>query len=195
MLEFKSLVDKIIGDAETNRNEVINKAKDESMKIVSKKIEEANCLKKSILEKAHTEGKELKERIISKSQLKVRNKKLEAKRKVLEEVFKSSLEELLNLDLVKFEKYILNIINSSELNGEYDLLVPNSYSSDADALLESINSKVNKNFSLIKVKPSDLIKGGFILEKDDVFINYSFEVLIDSVRDEIEFEVLNLLFN
>lgn len=195
MLEFKNLVDKIIGDAETSRHDVINKAKEESMKIVSKKIEEANNLKESILKKAHIEGKELKERIISKSELKIRNKKLETKRRVLEEVFKCSLDELLKLDLDKFENYLIGVLGNLDLVGKYELLIPNSYSEYAQEILNTVNNKINKKFNVIKVKPSDSIKGGFILEKDGLFINYSFEVLIDFIRGEIEFEVSNLLFN
>ena len=61
--------------------------------------------------------------------------------------------------------------------------------------MNQINSNPSYNFEIAKVKPSDSLKGGFILEKDGVFINYSFEVLVDFIRDEIEFEVSNLLFN
>lgn len=195
MLEFKSLVDKIIGDAEINKRDFINKAKEESKKIISKKIDEANDLKESILKKAYIDGNELRERIISKSELKIKNKKLEKKRMILKEIFMESLDELLKLDLSKFKDYLICVLNNIDLIGEYELIISTHYYEHAQEILNMINSKVNKKFNVKKIKPSNLIKGGFILEKDNVFINYSFEVLIDSIIDEIEFEVSNLLFS
>lgn len=195
MSDFKNLVDKIISDAELKKQDIINKAKDESEKIVAKKIEEGNSYKEKLLKKAHGEGRNLKEKIISKCELKIKNNKLSARRKILDEVFKDSLNELLNLNQEDFEKYLKNTLRSLDLKGKYSLLVSEKYLNVSENSVSEINSDPNYNFEIVKVKPSDSLKGGFILEKDGVFINYSFEVLVNFIRDEIEFEVSNLLFN
>lgn len=195
MSDFKNLVDKIINDAELKKRDIVDKAKEESEKIVLKKIEEANDYKEKILKKAHIEGKELKEKMISKCELKIRNNRLDAKRKVLDEIFDKSLSELLNLDREEFKSYLIRTLNNLKLNGRYGLLISSDYSDIIPQLLVDLNSQVNGDLKIVEVKPSDDLKGGFILEKDGVFINYSFEVLVDSIRDEIEFEVSNLLFN
>lgn len=195
MSDFKNLIDKIINDAELKKRDIVNKAKEESEKIVLKKIEEANDYKEKILKKARIEGKELREKMISKCELKIRNNRLDAKRKVLDEIFDKSLSQLLNLDKDEFKSYLVSTLNNLELYGEYGLLISSDYSDIISELLVDLNSKVNDDLKIVEVKPSDNLKGGFILEKDGVFINYSFEVLVDSIRDEIEFEVSNLLFN
>ena len=38
-------------------------------------------------------------------------------------------------------------------------------------------------------------KGGFILEKDGIQMNYTFEALVNSLKDELEYEVASILFN
>lgn len=195
MSDFKNLIEKIVSDAELKKQDIINKAKCESEKIVAKKIEEGNSYKEKLLKKAHVEGKNLKEKIISKCELKIKNSKLSARRKILDEVFNDSLNELLNLNQKDFEKYLINTLRNLNLDGKYFLLVSEKYLNVGEDLMNQINSNPSYNFEIAKVKPSDSLKGGFILEKDGVFINYSFEVLVDFIRDEIEFEVSNLLFN
>lgn len=195
MSDFKNLVDKIISDAELKKRDIVDKAKEESEKIVLNKIEEANDYKEKILNRARVEGKELREKMISKCELKIRNNRLDAKRKVLDEIFDKSLSQLLNLDKDEFKSYLVRTLNNLKLNGEYGLLISSDYSDIIPELLVDLNSKVSDDLKILEVKPSDNLKGGFILEKDGVFVNYSFEVLVDSIRDEIEFEVSNLLFN
>lgn len=195
MSDFSVLVNKIIQDAENKKQDIVEKAKQESEKIVSKKIKEANEYKDSIVKKAHLDGKEIKEKIISKCELKIRNSKLAAKRKVMDEVFSKSLDNLVNLDEDQFKKYVIYHIFDSNLSGEYTLVIPTKYVGVLDELKLSIENENRKEIKILEIKPSDILKGGFILENNGVFINYSFEVLVSSIRDEIEFEVSNLLFN
>lgn len=195
MSDFKNLIDKIISDAEMKRQDIISKANIESDRIVSKKIQEANQYREQIINKAHVEGEELKVKAISKCELKIRNNRLQAKRKVLDEIFKSSLDELINLSEEKFRDYLVNVLGDLSLFGDYKLIIPNIYLNVIGESQDYINSKLEKDFKIIEIKPSDKLKGGFILEKNNVFINYSFEVLVNFIREKIEFEVSNLLFN
>lgn len=195
MSDFKVLVDKIINDAQEKKQDIVNKARSESEKIILKKIDEGNIYKDKILKKAQVEGKELKDKIISKCELKIRNNKLEARRKVLDDIFSKALDELLNLDEDRFKYYVVNTLNNLSVLGKYSLLIPNKYSNIIENLMNEMNVNFKNNFEVIEIKPSDNLKGGFVLERDKVFINYSFEVLINSIRDDIEFEISNLLFN
>lgn len=194
MSDFNVLVNKIIEDAQVAKQNIINKAKEETDKIVSKKIEDANELKKKLLEKAHVDGKELKEKLISKSELKVRNNILLSKRKILDEVFEKALIKLSNLDSEKFIKYIVNTLKELDMTGEYTMLVPEKYVEYEKQILEEVNNLSNIGFKIIEVKKKEEMNGGFILEKDGVFVNYSFKLLVEFIREQIEFEILTLLF-
>ena len=45
------------------------------------------------------------------------------------------------------------------------------------------------------MKTAGIFKGGFILEKDGIEINNTFEALVSSLRDDLEFEVARVLFS
>lgn len=195
MSDFNVLVNKIIEDAQIAKQNIISKAKEETEKIVSKKIEDANEFKEKLMEKAHVDGKELKEKLISKSELKIRNNILLSKRKVLDEVFDKALEELVNLDNETFLKYLLEALSNLDINGEYNLLISKSYMNNKNVILEEVNKISKEKFRIVEVKEYEDIDGGFILEKDGIFVNYSFKLLIEFIREQIEFEVLTLLFN
>ena len=195
MSDFSVLVDKIIQDAENKKQDIVEKARQESEKIVLRKIKEANEYKDSTVKKAHLDGKEIKEKILSKCELKIRNSKLLAKRKVIDEIFNKSLDNLINMDNNQFKKYVIYHIFNSGLVGDYDLLIPTRYIGILNELKVSIDDESRKEIKILDIKPSDILKGGFILENKGVFINYSFEILVNSIRDEIEFEVSNLLFS
>ncbi len=67
-----------------------------------------------------------------------------------------------------------------------------------EAFVNEINSELTQKGKLGKLSLSDEIrdfKAGFILEKNGIEINNSFEALISSMKDELEYEVARLLFN
>lgn len=192
MSNCKKLVDRIINDAEVKKNEIVSKAKEEADKIVNNKLIEANKAKEKIISKAHNDGIQLKNNIISKSESDIRKNILGAKKQILDKIFFESMERLAKLNEIEFKKYIDNTLKNLDLDGEYVLIIPLTYNKhDFEDLISSNSYK----FTLIKIKPSDALKGGFILEKDGSIINYSFEVIMEFVREEIEFEVSKILFD
>lgn len=190
MSNYKNIIDKILDDAEFKKNDIVSKAKKEADKIIKSKLEEANSNKEKIISNAHKDGERLKEKIISKTELNIRKKKLESKKKILDIVFEESLQSLLNLDSTSFKKYISAKLSNSDIVGEYTLIIPSSYKVED---FDDIN--YTDNLIIVDIKPSDILKGGFILEKNGTYINYSFEILIGFIREELEYEISNLLFN
>lgn len=195
MSNFKNLVDKIKNEAELKKEKIVSKARGEAAKLISKKVEEAHEYKEKLVKKAHDDGLEVREKIISKCDLNGKNQKLEAKRRVLDDVFNKAKEELINLDIEQVKEYLFNILEKLDLSGSYIMYVNDRYKSLDSLFLDNLSSKLKNTFKISEIKTSVDLKGGFILEKDGVFINYSFESQLNSIRDEIEFEISNLLFN
>ena len=96
MSNLNNLTSKILQDAEAKKAVILSDAENEKNKILSKKQQEASSVEKTMLEKAEIEAASRKERIISGAQLHARNEKLEAKQKVISEVFETSVKELSN---------------------------------------------------------------------------------------------------
>lgn len=192
MSNYKNLINRIIDNAEVKKNEIVNRAKEEANKIIDSKIIDANKIKEQIIFKAHSDGEQLKNKIISKSESNIRKSRLNFRKQILDDLFMESLERLVKLDKIKLKKYIAYKLDNLDLEGEYVLIIPKTYNSyDFEDLISSNSYK----FVITKIKPSDILKGGFILEREGTLINYSFEIIMEFVREEIEFEVSKILFD
>lgn len=198
MSNLDNLTSKIIKDAEVKKIEILNEATVKADEIIKKKTEEANKKASSILQKAEMESKTIKERIISKTDLEIRNKKLLAKQQVIEKVFEAAKEKLKAMNSEEFTKFIKNSIMALDIHGDEEIIINPV---DRDKLPEKFLAEVNKAL-ISKGKLGDLkfnvktheIDGGFILSKNGIEINNSFDELVNSLKYELEYEVGKILF-
>ena len=196
MSNLKNITSKILSDAEVGKENILAVAKEDENKILTKRAKNAEEAKIEILDKAKTEAKSKKERIVSSAKLQVRNDKLSAKQAIIDEVFVQSVEKLVNLSDEEFITFLKDAIASMNLEGDYNLILNKKGLSLVDnKMIVEINSAIK---SKAKITISEYIrdfKGGFILESNGIEINYTFEALVSSQRDELEFEVAKVLFN
>ncbi len=196
MSNLNNITSKILRDAEVERDNILALAEEEKNKILAKRTKNAEETKFEVLEKAKVEATSKKERIVSSAKLQVRNDKLTAKQTIIDEVFVKSVEALENLSDEEFITFLKTSIASMNLEGEYNLILNKKGLSLVDnKMVEEINSTIE---SKAKINISEYIrdfKGGFILESNGIEINYTYEALVSSQRDELEFEVAKVLFN
>jgi V/A-type H+-transporting ATPase subunit E len=199
MAKIDGLINKILEDAEAERKIILEKAEAESNAIIKKKIDEAKEVGSSIIEKANIEAELKRERILSNTTLKVRNEKLEAKQKVMSSVFNEALDKFCTMSKEEFLNYLKVTIVSLKIDGDEEIIlnVKGREFVDGTVIAELNNELISMN-KLGNLRISEKIgdfKGGFILEKNGIEINNTFEALINSYRDELEFEVAAILFN
>ncbi|MBE6060446.1 MAG: V-type ATP synthase subunit E [Clostridium sulfidigenes] len=198
MSNLDNLTSKIIKDAEVKKIEILNEATVKADEIIKKKTDEANKKASSILQKAEMESKTIKERIISKTDLEIRNKKLLAKQQVIEKVFEAAKEKLKAMNAEEFTKFIKNSIMALNIHGDEEIIINPV---DREKLPEKFLDEVNKSL-ISKGKLGNLkfnvktheIDGGFILSKNGIEINNSFDELVNSLKYELEYEVGKILF-
>lgn len=199
MSNIKNLTEKILEEAKHKEKEIVTYAESEKEKILSSKIKEADDEKKLILLKAEEEAKTKKERIISSTTLKVRNEKLEIKQKLISEVFEKALEELCSMNSSKLKNFIKHTILDLDIEGDETIILNEDGKSKIDdKFVEDLNFIFlarNKKGELKVREENGNFKGGFIVEKNGVEINNTFESLMDSMKDELEYEVSKALFN
>ncbi|WP_373898579.1 V-type ATP synthase subunit E [Haloimpatiens sp. FM7315] len=199
MANIDNLVGKIIEESENKKNEILANAKNEEQGIIKERIQKAETKKAEMLEKAEMEAISKKERIVSSSQLKVRNEKLEAKQKMIEKVFEEAVEKLADLPKEDFLKYVETKILSLDICGDESLIL-NSKGKEivSENFVEDINKKLlneGKKGSIKLNSQTRNFKGGFILEKNGIEINNTFEALVSAMKDELEYEVATVLFS
>lgn len=194
MSNVNNITSKILKDAEVRKDNILAAAEEEKNKILSKKVNNASEIEKEILDKAETEAKSKKERVISSTRLKVRNDKLAAKQEVIDEIFESSIERLVVLSKEEFLGFVKDRILSMDLSGKQTLVLNKQGLKFVDqSFIKELNGKIKAEITLSETVGN--FKGGFILKNNGIEINNTYEALVSSLRDELEFEVAKVLFN
>ena len=198
MSNLENLAAKIIEDANIKAEAILKEAKDNEILLVDKKIKEAEVLKHQMLEKTKIEAITVTKRIISNSQLTVRNEKLVAMQKMIDKVFACALEKLLAMNDKEYLELIKRYLLSMPIEGNEEIILPGKYKSlISDEYLSEINASLKTTGKIGELKlSSDArdIKSGFIVLKDGIEVNNTFESLVNSLRDEIEPEIVKELF-
>ena len=183
MSNLENLVQKILDDAKKEADLITEEANKKKEEIVNLKVKEANEAKTRILEKASREAEMIKDRIISNAELSARDEKLNAKQVIIEKVFSLAKENLKSLNEDDFIKFLKGNIETMTLNGSEVLIVP-----------EYMKEKVISLGLSLKVSEDETVESGFLIKNNNVIMNYSFESLVDFLREELEGEIAVKLF-
>ena len=183
MSSLENLTQKILDDAKMEADRIIDESTKNNEGIISSKINEANEKKKRIIEKAISEAAMMKERIISNAELRVRDEKLKAKQEVINRVFRLSKERLRDLDENDYEKFLKSNLGLLSLKGTELLIVP-----------DKMKSKVKSLGLFQNISADETVDSGFLLKDKDVTMNFSFDSLVDYLREELETEIALDLF-
>ena len=196
MANINNLTSKILKDAEERKESILASGEEEKEKILSKKLAKAKELEEEIIKKAKAEAKSKKERILSSASLKVRNDKLSAKQEVIKEVFEKSIEKLSSISGNELLAFIRESILSLGEIGEQTMILNKDGMDIVDlTFMYELNQALGEKGNIKLSQEVGNFKGGFILEKDGIQINNTFEALVSSLSDELEFEVARALFN
>ncbi|MBU3189437.1 V-type ATP synthase subunit E [Clostridium bowmanii] len=199
MSNLDNLSAKIIEDASIKAETILREASDNGKLMVENKIKKAELLKSQMLEKSKIEAITVKQRIISNTQLSVRNDKIVAKQKMIDKVFVDALEKLLVISDVEYLEIVKRYLLSISIVGDEEIILPGKYKNIVNKeYLSGINSALITSGKLgeIKLCSEDRdIKSGFIIIKNGIEINNTFESLVNSLRDELESEIVKVLFN
>ena len=197
MSNLNNLTSKILNDAEEKKKYILADAEAQKDKIISKKTNRAEADKEEIITKANIEAEVKKARIISNAKLSVRNDMLRAKQDVISKVFNEAIEKLQNLSNGDYKYYVILTLDSLELEGT-EVIIINEKDKDifSNEFLEALNKELESKGKKgsITLNMEGKFNGGFILDRNGIQINNTFEALINSLRGELEFEVNKVLF-
>ena len=198
MSNLNNLTSKILNDAEEKKNYILAEAEAKKDKIISKKTNKAEADKEEIITKANIEAEVKKARIISNAKLSVRNDMLRAKQAVMSKVFSEAIEKLQKLSRGDYKYYVISTLDSLELEGT-EVIIINEKDKDifSNEFLEALNKELESKGKKgsITLNMEGKFNGGFILDRNGIQINNTFEALINSLRGELEFEVNKVLFD
>lgn len=197
MSNLNNLTSKILEDAKAKANSLIEEARSEEAKIIEKKRKEANEIKNSMIEKAKLEAVVREERILSSAQLKVRNEKLKAKGQIVEKVLTLSKEKLRSMTEENFKKFLKNYVLVMDIDGDEEIIVPDKYKNSLEEYIAEINNLISSKGKIGQLtlhKGERKVEEGFIVFKNGIENNVTFDNLISFRRDELEQEIVKMLF-
>ncbi|MBB6714391.1 V-type ATP synthase subunit E [Clostridium gasigenes] len=199
MSSLNNIISKILKDAKDKNENIVSTANAEKDIIISKKINSAKEIESEMAKKSQIEAKSRKERILSAAKLKVRDNKLGAKQGIIEDIFKTSIGKLCSSSKEDFKNFILNSVLSIKVDGDETLIVNEASMNIIDeAFIKELNEALKAKGINGDIKLSSQTRefnGGFILQKNGIEINNTYEALVDSLREELESEVAGVLFN
>lgn len=197
MSNLDNLTSKIISDAENKAQCYLSEARGKELKIINDKKIKAERDAEEILESAKNECISIVERALSKTELEMRNRKLSAKQQMIDKIFQLAEKRLNDMKLEDYREYVMKSILALDISGDEEIVISNTdrakLSSD---FLQELNNKlgVMGKLSSMKYSEDECNYSGFILRKNGIEINYSFNSLISTLRDELEYEVSKILF-
>ncbi|MBW9155165.1 V-type ATP synthase subunit E [Clostridium tagluense] len=198
MSNLENLSSKIVEDASIKAEAILKEAKDNGALIIENKVKGAKELELQMLEKAKIEAITVKQRIISNAKLTVRNEKLVAMQKMIDKVFAKSLENLLVMGENEYLELVKKYLLSMPIAGDEEIILPGKYKSIMSKdYLSQINTGLKAAGKIGEIKLSEQprdINSGFIVLKNGIEINNTFESLVNSLRAELEPEIVEELF-
>ncbi|MFQ6092862.1 MAG: V-type ATP synthase subunit E [bacterium] len=193
------IAQRIMADAEA---EVKRIGAETDQKIEALRAETAETIA-GIEQKAQDDGakeaREQKRRIISRAQAEMRKELLEEKQKLIDRAFQQALKSLVELDEDRYAALMKKLLlESVETGDEEVILTPQSRGRSWAEVLSEVNRELSARGlkgQLTLSKENRTMAGGFVLRRGKKEINCALELIVGSLREELESEVARALFS
>ncbi|NSW90530.1 MAG: hypothetical protein HPY74_07610 [Firmicutes bacterium] len=192
------IVNKILEDARLQAQNNIEQAEKQAADIINSAKNEAEKKKNIIIENAKKEAEERKKRLIAVAELEARKIKLKAKQEIIASVFEQAIKTLNSLPPERYMEIITDMVLNSVKKGDEEIILSERDKSRlGDGFIGIINKKLKEKNINGNVKLSEEtanINGGFILRSGNIEMNNSFEAIMRMRYNEIESEIVKMLF-
>jgi V/A-type H+-transporting ATPase subunit E len=197
-MPLEKLIERILRDAEEKAEHIRSEAQMRRREVISEANREAEARYHRMVNEARRTWEEEKKQRVTMAALEARKSILEQKQEMIQEVFDRTLGAMRDMPEDQYVDLIIRLllVVVEDTGGE---LVMSSR--DRERIGEEIISKANTAFEqagkrgriTLSSETRD-ISAGFVLQAEGVEINSSVEALISSKREELEPEVVRILF-
>jgi V/A-type H+-transporting ATPase subunit E len=188
-----NLISKIIKDAEGEAQRILAEAKEKAARIAAESTAAAEKEKADIIANAEKEALKEAEQIETGKKLEIRDLKLNAKQAVINKVFALALKKLNGMSKENYWKFLTTTLAGMALSDE-ELILPEKYEVKDIAELNAFLKENGKTGALKLYTGGRKIEGGFIILKNGIENNNTFETLLQYYRYDLEGDVIKNLF-
>jgi V/A-type H+-transporting ATPase subunit E len=178
-----NLTEKILADAGEKAERIAEEAKREAEAKIAEEVSLAEEEAAKLVAGSELEAARIAEQLIQGKTLSLRDANLAARREMLDKMFAEALKRLNDMPKPDFEKFLAGCLAKLALSGE-ELYLPEKYGVTA-VPFEGVSVADSKGRK---------IEGGFILAKNGIERNHTFEALLRFYREDLEPQVLNILY-
>ncbi len=197
-MSLDNIKNKILADAGARAEEKKKRAEEEARAIVEAAESEAERLAAKLRAEAEAEARVRREQVVTRARLEERKKLLAAKQEAMEAVFRGALKTASELPLERYRELFKGLLLASVASGDEVVFISEHDFSRIDgSLLEEVNRELarrGKGAALTLSPEPRPIAGGCILKGEAYEVNATLELLARRVREELEPEVVRVLF-
>lgn len=192
MSNLDNLTSKILTDSKARSAAIMEEAAGRSAAIVKEYMNAAEEEKQRILNAGAKEAGRASEQMLLAKKLEIRDSHLQAKQEVLNRVFTIAIERLNNMSREEYFRFLSAALKHMDIDG-VELVIPKKYHvtsiDEINTYLQNEGVKGN-----LRLSSGGIIEGGFILIKDGIEHNNTFEALVNFYRYELESKIIEILF-
>jgi len=192
-MSIEKITSAIIDEAQTECEQIMNTAKTKGSGVI-------NSLQKRIVietEVAVKDAEEERERIISrrKSVADIDSKKiiLTKKQELINQCFEQAVEHIISMDRDKYISFLANVGKDSGLKEGALIFNEKERSSVGQKVADALNNLVPDGKFTLSEETRNL-RGGYMLQKGQVYINNSVEAMVEERRRDLTGDVADILF-
>ena len=195
-MSIEAIVDKIIGDAQEEAEKIRTEVREkvEEIEKTGKANTEEAC--SIILQRANEESKQKKERLKIIANMEFKKGELEEKQMAISLAFDLALKEIQNLGKSEYQGLIEEEFIRCE--GVEEVIIPPDEKRIDEEFLTRINKLLEQRGKKGNLKLSNerrpIRGGGFILKKGNIESNNAFGILLESIRNQLELKISEILF-
>lgn len=198
MAGIENLKNRIMKDYEAKAKQIENEAQAKAAEIASQAQAKAAEIMDNMKEKAARDGRDRKERLMARAQLEARNELLFAKHEAINNVLSHVESKISQMDDKSYLDFIEKVLINNVETGEEEIIFSERDKARIEpSFIASVNSKLSAMGKKGMLKISDKSRNmvaGFILAQGGLEINCSVESQIRLLRDSLESDISNLLF-
>ena len=181
MNNLEVILESIISEGNTKRDQILRDAKEEADKIIYKSKNEAEVKAREIVDKANREAQSILKNESVSAKRESRDIEISAKNKVIDKIVEKLLENLKNIDNDSYKNFVLNTLKNSDIKSG-DLILAEKYK---DALK-------NEDFNGFNIS-DESVEDGFVVKSGKIEYDNRFSSIIkyniDDIRKQISSEI------
>lgn len=198
-MPIADLKEKILSDAKADAERMEKEAEDEANNIIAAARDFLERERELLRKEADRIAGERYQNIVTLARIQAKNRILKTKQETINKVFHKAKEKLYKMNPEDFKTFGMKLLRkfAPPAQEETILVTGRIHEKDIDSkFLEKLNKSLEGTASgkFVSGKVDKPPEDGFILITGDVRIDLSFDSILKAAREEIELEVIKILF-